>query len=85
LKRREDLMKTNESETTTTDSNKNDVGVKKKKLAFLDILLKSTIDGKPLSNADIREEIDTFLFAGHDTTANTLIFCLLNKLKEIKK
>lgn len=29
---------------------------------FLDILLQGTIDGKPLSNLDIREEVDTFMF-----------------------
>lgn len=39
---------------------------KKKKLAFLDMLLLSTIDGKPLSDIDIREEVDTFLFEVSD-------------------
>jgi cytochrome P450 family 4 len=33
-----------------------------KKKALLDILLTSTLDGQPLSNTDIREEIDTFMF-----------------------
>lgn len=32
------------------------------RLALLDILLRATIDGQPLSNDDIREEVDTFMF-----------------------
>lgn len=39
----------------------NDIGIKQKR-AFIDILLNSTIDGKPLSDRDIREEVDTFMF-----------------------
>lgn len=39
----------------------NDIGIKQKR-AFIDILLNSTIDGKPLSDTDIREEVDTFMF-----------------------
>ena len=45
----------------------NEYGMKKKK-ALLDQLLQSTVDGKPLSNEDIREEVDNFMFAVSWTT-----------------
>lgn len=34
----------------------------KAKLSFLDMLLHATVDSKPLSDLDIREEVDTFMF-----------------------
>ncbi|KAJ8335908.1 hypothetical protein SKAU_G00392500 [Synaphobranchus kaupii] len=49
-----------------------DQGTKKRR-AFLDMLLKATDeDGNKLTPKDIQEEVDTFMFRGHDTTAASM-------------
>lgn len=68
-------------------SNQNGDQPSKRKLALLDVLLHSTIDGQPLSNMDIREEVDTFMFEGHDTTTSAIAFCLfeLSRNPEVQR
>ncbi|XP_036884538.1 cytochrome P450 4F3 isoform X1 [Sturnira hondurensis] len=52
---------------------------KTKILDFIDVLLLTKDeDGKRLSDEDIRAEADTFMFAGHDTTASGLSWVLYN-------
>ncbi|XP_028939134.1 cytochrome P450 4B1-like [Ornithorhynchus anatinus] len=54
--------------------------LKKRHLDFLDILIcAKTEEGEGLSDADLRAEVDTFMFEGHDTTASGIswtLYCL---------
>lgn len=58
IKSRRDQLKLGDS---TAEPERSEDGTKRKQ-ALLDILLKSTIDGLPLSESDIQEEVDTFMF-----------------------
>ena len=49
----------------------------RKKKAFLDLLLEVELnDGLRFSNSDIQEEVDTFMFEGHDTTTCSLAWTI---------
>ncbi len=49
----------------------------RKYLDFVDILLSARDEeGQGLTDLEIRNEVDTFLFAGHDTTASSLSWIL---------
>ncbi|XP_050306003.1 cytochrome P450 4d2-like [Anthonomus grandis grandis] len=58
---------------------------RKRRKVFLDLLLESTDNS--LSQDDIRKEVDTFMFAGHDTTSSaaTSGILLLSERPDIQK
>ncbi|CAH0581130.1 unnamed protein product [Chrysodeixis includens] len=58
-----------------------DVYGKKAKLAMLDMLLDEEKNGR-IDEKGIREEVDTFMFEGHDTTATALCFVIMSLANE---
>ncbi|KRT83099.1 cytochrome P450 [Oryctes borbonicus] len=49
-----------------------DIGEKKKRLAFIDLVLDAAENKNLLSDSDLQGLADTFVFAGFETTANTI-------------
>lgn len=61
--RRETLGKDSLEAKATYEDEDIGIGIKKK-MALLDVLIQAKIDDKPLTNAEIAEEVDTFMFEG---------------------
>ncbi|XP_026746039.1 cytochrome P450 4d2-like [Trichoplusia ni] len=80
--RRQELKKLN----ITTLKASDDVGIRNKH-AFLDLLLLSEIDGQKINDQSVREEVDTFMFEGHDTTTSGIAYTLylLSKHRDVQE
>ncbi|CAH1115586.1 unnamed protein product [Psylliodes chrysocephalus] len=50
---------------------------KRKKLAFLDLLINAKITNGSIDDQGIKDEVNTFMFEGHDTTAMSICFTLM--------
>lgn len=68
------------------DQDEDDIG-EKRRLAFLDLMIETAHNGADLSDNDIKEEVDTIMFEGHDTTAagSSFVLCLLGIHQDIQK
>lgn len=60
---------------------------KRKRRTFIDLILETAEEGDVLTDEDVREEVNTFMFAGHDTTSVAIGWCLyvLGKHKEVQE
>lgn len=68
------------------EQDEDDIG-EKRRLAFLDLMIETAHNGANLTDTDIKEQVDTIMFEGHDTTAagSSFVLCLLGIHQDIQK
>uniref|UniRef100_A0A1B6D2F5 Cytochrome P450 n=1 Tax=Clastoptera arizonana TaxID=38151 RepID=A0A1B6D2F5_9HEMI len=68
------------------DVDDNDIG-EKKRLAFLDFMIESAQNGVVLTDDEIKEQVDTIMFEGHDTTAagSSFFLCMMAARPDIQE
>ncbi|GIY12615.1 cytochrome P450 4V2 [Caerostris darwini] len=75
--RKMDTRRSNQSD--QQQQNSNSEAPKRRRKAFLELLLEQHLVDPSFTEEDVKYEVETFMFAGHDTTAMTLswtLYCL---------
>jgi cytochrome P450 family 4 len=85
IRSRREAIRNSGPEDQAIEPSASEFGIKRK-MALLDVLLQSTIDNQPLTDHEIQEEVDTFMFEGHDTTTLAISFTvyLLSQHAEVQ-
>jgi len=68
------------------DLDENDVG-EKRRLAFLDLMLETAHYTNQITDEEIKNQVDTIMFEGHDTTAagSSFVLCMLGIHKDVQE
>lgn len=67
------------------DVDDNDIG-EKKRMAFLDLMIEASQNGVVINDEEIKEQVDTIMFEGHDTTAagSSFFLCMMGVHQEVQ-
>ncbi|XP_049938560.1 cytochrome P450 4C1-like isoform X7 [Schistocerca serialis cubense] len=74
IRERKSARKTNVAQIQAPQED--DIG-RKRRVAFLDMLLDASENGQKLNDQELQEEVDTFMFEGHDTTSVAMSWVLM--------
>ncbi|GJQ82473.1 hypothetical protein Trydic_g14464 [Trypoxylus dichotomus] len=72
----QDVIDNRRKEKTASSSPISDSNKKNKNASLLDVLLDAEIDGRRLTDRELLDETQSFLFAGHHTSATCISLCL---------